>query len=498
MLAVMVRDTIHQGSVYLIAQIVVAVTNVATGIILARIFATAEYGLLSIATLTISIVGTLIGSWLANATVRFQPFYKERRKLDIFYSTLVFCILPIVVCFSLLIPIYLIFNSYQSDTFEGLLPLIIALIPLNICFDILLANFRVKLQAKGFTTVQCLKTVMSLVVGLLLVLSLGFRVDGILLGQVAVILISVVIVFGKFFSSGAHVGSSGVSSSALKKFAAYGFPLTISSMSAQILTGADRYIINYYWGTSNVGIYSMSWSIASMVMSLMMTPLSLVTGPYITNVWESRNRGLAEKLLAQLTRLALLISLPMVVGISVLAVPLLKLLTTPSYYPGSIVIPLVAGAALFYGLAWLAYLGLGLAERTDIVARNFLIAAGVNVLLNFLLVPMFSFIGSALAYLISCAALLLLSAVSSRKYLKWVVPPKSLRNAIIASTVMGVSVYFSLQFFSNPLWQCIMGMGLGIGIYAILVLLLGEFTRVELSEMKKLVRSSHETINRPT
>jgi O-antigen/teichoic acid export membrane protein len=264
--------------------------------------------------------------------------------------------------------------------------------------------------------------------------------------------------------------------------------LTVTSVGSLIITGADKYIIDFFWGNKDVGIYSMSSSIASMAISLIMSPLTLVVGPYIISVWESRNRGLAERLLAQLTRLTLLISLPMAVGLFVLSVPVLKLLTTPSYYPGSGAIPFIAGGAIFYGLSWLAGLGLALANRTSIAARNYLIAGGLDIFLNFLLVPLFGFVGSAMTYLVSSAFLLLLSAVSSRRYLEWVVLPRSTRNATLASIAMGMSVYLVILSFSSPLWQCIAGVGTGIAIYAIVLLLLGEFTQEEISEMKKLVK----------
>lgn len=489
MLGELIKTTARESSVYFTAQIIAAATGFITLPIFARIFVPAEYGLITLAMLVVSIGSIVFGNWLTSSVNRFFPYYKRIGKLDTFYSSLLFCMFIAFIGFYLLgTPLYFMFRGSISAEFRSLIPLVALLVPLTAGFEIFLTNFRIKQQANRYVTFQLSRTFLGLMVGLSLVIWFHFGVAGILWGHIIALFIFGIVMFKLLFLADNQNKLNSISLSTAREFATFGFPAMAATIGTWILTGADRYIIEYFQGTSEVGLYSMGYNIGNMIIGMLVSSLMLGIGPSVINVWESDNRELTGKLLSQLTRLLILITLPATIGISVLAEPIFKLLTTPAYYPGSVVVPFAASGAFIYGLSLLSYTGLGLAKRTDIVMRNYFLAALFNVLLNVVLVPKFGFIAAAVTTTLSYAVLLVLNIKSANKYLKWVVIPRSAFNATVASVVMGAIVFYIIRIFSNALLDCIFGVVIGAVTYLTMILLLNEFSHEEKSEIKKFVK----------
>lgn len=489
MLRMLIKNAARDSSIYLATGVVVAALGFITLPIFARIFVPAEYGLLSLALLIVSLGTVITGNWLISSTNRFYPYWKRIGKLDTFYATLLFSMLLALIGFCLLGTLfYLLFRNSFSGKFRVLVPLVFLLVPLTMAMEIFLTNFRIKQQSKQFATFKLSRTFLGLLIGLSLVIWLQLGIQGILWGHIIALFIIGGMMFRMLFLTNNHCQLRFVSLSVIREFAAFGLPAMAATIGTWILSGADRYVIEYFRGTSEVGLYSMGYNVGDMCVGMFVSSLMLGIGPSIINVWESENRELTGELLSQLTRFLILISLPVVAGISVLARPVFRLFTTPAYYPGSAVIPFVAGGAFIYGLSLLAYMGLGLAKRTDIVARNYFSAAGINILLNIIFVPKFGFIAAAVTTTISYVLLLFMNIKSANKYLKWVVIPRSLFNSIMASIVMGGVLFLVISIFANPLFICILGIIVGVIVYFATLFLLKEFHPEEIAEMKNFVR----------
>ena len=86
MLGELIKTTARESSVYFTAQIIAAATGFITLPIFARIFVPAEYGLITLAMLVVSIGSIVFGNWLTSSVNRFFPYYKRIGKLDTFLS----------------------------------------------------------------------------------------------------------------------------------------------------------------------------------------------------------------------------------------------------------------------------------------------------------------------------------------------------------------------------------------------------------------------------
>jgi O-antigen/teichoic acid export membrane protein len=201
---------------------------------------------------------------------------------------------------------------------------------------------------------------------------------------------------------------------------------------------SDLFIIGSFWPARDVGLYSVSYNISAKSIDLVVTLFLLGLGPLVYRTWETQGREATEKTLTMVTRVYLIVCLPAAVGLSILALPFVKLLTAPDYYEGSKIVGFVVFSSFAWGLINIANMGLTIKQQARRLAINTIIAAAIHIGLQLLLVPRFGYVASAVSTLIGYAVLLLLQTVSSRRHLVWSFPFTTLRNVMAASVVMAL------------------------------------------------------------
>lgn len=496
LLTSLLGNAVQQGSFYFVGVTAASVVSVIALPIYARIFTPAEYGLLSLVLLVVSIGNIVIGNWLTTCTTRFLPYYQRIQESNIFYSTVLLSMIFALAALILLgVPAYFLLRGFFDTALQPLIPLIAALIALSVVFQISLNILRVKQEARRYVVFYISSICLALMIGIPMAIFLGLGISGILWGQAITLLILGTIMFRRLFLAGSGARLRANSLPVVKEFALYGFPAAASSIGTWLLSGADRYVIEYSRGATEVGLYSMGYGIGDVIMMLV-SAFILTATPTLMITYESDNREITSQLLSQLTRIFLLIGLPATVGISALAAPVIRLLTTESYYPASVVIPFVAFGDLTYGLCLLSYTGLQTAKKSPVMARNWVAAGALNILLNIIFVPRFGFVAAAVNTLVSYMALLLLNIKSANKYLRWAPIPRSAINTAVASVVMGGVVFLVTHFSASAVVACISGIIVGIVVYLVMLFLLKEFSQGEILQIKrffkdKLTRAKH-------
>ena len=165
----------------------------------------------------------------------------------------------------------------------------------------------------------------------------------------------------------------------------------------------DRFILEYFKGSAEVGIYSASYRIG-IVMNLVITGFKVAWTPFFMNMkGEEGNREIFSKVFTYFCYGGLVIFLLF----SLLADDLVKInvagytLLNEKYWSGLIIIPYILLAYLFSGL----YLNLTVASFFQNKIKYLIISSGAgcvsNIALNFMLIPQFSIIGAAVSTMIS-------------------------------------------------------------------------------------------------
>jgi O-antigen/teichoic acid export membrane protein len=484
----LLRSSVRQSSIYFLGTAGVSLIQFLLIPVYARIFEPAEYGVLSLSLLLISVSAAIFGNWLSNCVTRFLPYYQRTDETHLFYSTLVLSLILSVIVFLLLaIPASLVLRGFIDVNHREVIPLIVVLVPLNVMFQLFLSILRIKLQSRKFVAYNLAFYLVGYTLGVMLAVFLHLGIAGILLGQTIVLAILAVIMFRGTIPRPVKVSLKASSIPVIREFALYGFPAAASTVGTWILSASDRYVIGFYRGTSEVGLYSMGYNIGNIIL-IMVQAFSLAMVPSLLITYESDNREMTPRLLSELTRVFFLVALPAAVGISVLAQPIIGLMTTEAYYTSSRVVPIIALGNFTYGLSSLAYIGLITAKKSHIMARNWFIAGALNILLNVILVPHFGYTIAAVNFFVSNIVLLLLNITSANKYLKWTVMPKTVLNICLASFIMAGVVFVVIKSSDSHVIKCVAGVIAGIMAYSAMLLVLKEFSRGEILEITSLVK----------
>ena len=374
---------------------------------LTKLFGPSIYGNYVLAITVVSILSLIVNTLWGTSIVRFHAFYKKKEELNSFYDTLIVGILLSVILISAVFLIILQLLKSGMDPY--LYTLLLIGIPLFISTALIstLEQFLVaKEKASLYSFSIVFRSLVGFIFGIILILIFESGINGLMVGYIFSYLIIIPFIYYKIFN-GIFIGKS-YSKDVKSKLIRYGLPLVISNLSAWILSTSDRYIINLFRGSFEVGIYSASYSISEYSLVLIWTLFKLSSYPAMVNIWENRGELETQKYISKVTRYYLLVGVPAAVGLSVLAIPIIKILTSPEYYSGFIIIPFVAFGALLLGLQWWAQIGLLLHNKTGRLATIILVSGILNLVINFILVPQYGYIGAAISTLVSYFVLLAL------------------------------------------------------------------------------------------
>jgi len=284
--------------------------------------------------------------------------------------------------------------------------------------------------------------------------------------------------------------STNISVPLTTEIARYGFPIVAGNLAAWILSLSDRYVLELFRGSQEVGIYSASYAISEHSMILIATLFAATSGSIVFNLWEKEGEEKSREFISQITRYYLLVGIPAAVGLCVLSKPLIGILTGDQYREGYRIIPLVVTGAFFLGLQQRFQVGLTFFKKTNVIMYSIIIAGFLNLGLNFLLIPEYGYMAAAATTLISYIALLLLMVIFSRHYFVWDFPFKTLVKSLSASGIMGIIAYFAGTGLTSEVWiNLIAGILAGIVVYSVMIVLLKEIQPDEKEILRKALSS---------
>ena len=269
----------------------------------------------------------------------------------------------------------------------------------------------------------------------------------------------------------------------IRKIWNYGFPLAIGNMAMWGLRLSDRYLIALFRPESEVGLYSAAYNLSGKSIEILAALFGLSTFPILVKIWENEGREATENTLALFTRLYLILGIPAATGLCLFASPFVSLFAAEAYHEGYRVVGPVAFSSFFWELTLIAGFGLLIKKKTLAIAANQIITALINIGLNLLLIPRYGFVIAGITTLTGYLALFILQYFSSRRYLTWRFPYKSLRNILTATLLMG-SLAFWIYGLSGSRTELrpgyfLFSVALAIPVYFGTLWLLGELNEFE-------------------
>jgi len=465
-----VKKIIWHMSHYALGNSIVTLSFFISFPIFTRVFSQSEYGIVSIIGITISLLSSIALVGFPQAAVR---FYSTKNGEKIKYnSTLV---IGVILTSSVAILLFLFLSFFLSSFVDRYMINLIRFSIFAVLFSniasIFLAFARSSQKTKLFNILNILKTYIPLFFSLLLILGFHMGVFGRFLGMViGLILVCFIFYFIFKRNFGISISKDKFSKSLWKEMFLYGYAFSFSAILSVLLTSGDRYVIQYYLGSAQVGIYSVGYQLPAQIQMLIVGPLNLAIFPIVMEIWNKKGKEAVQNFLHKILKYYSMIAIPIVFGLISVSRDAITVFATEKFLGAEKIVPFVIVSVIIYGGYFITYSGLMIYKKTNLIVKFLSMAVILNFILNIILIPSMGIIGAALATLIAYLFYTLSVSLKSFNFLSFKIDYISIGKYTIISAIM----FFVIKNVNLDisLFSLILKVVLGILIYTVLLFLI--------------------------
>ncbi|GAA4245604.1 MULTISPECIES: oligosaccharide flippase family protein [Winogradskyella] len=263
-----------------------------------------------------------------------------------------------------------------------------------------------------------------------------------------------------------------------KKMMRYAMPVLVAGIAYSVNETFDRILLEYLLppdvADEKIGMYSACYKLA-LFMTLFATAFRLGIEPYFFSHSKADNpQKNYAKILEYFVAFGSVILLSVVVFADVLKPFIIR---SEAYYEAMWIVPFILLANFCLGIYHNLSVWYKITDRTKFGAYISIFGAVVTLVLNYVLIPVIGFKGSAIATLSAYTLMMLLSFYFGKKYYPI---PYNLKKI---SLYLVVSILFSFVFFYNYRENYIIGI-------AMLIVFLGLVILLEKKELKQLLKQN--------
>ncbi len=421
---------------YFVCVLVQKSISVLTTPVFTRLLSKAEFGEYNIYLSWYDTLGIFITLTLASSVYQRNVVINERQKDEITSSMLGLATTSTVITFVL----YLLFRRIIENAL-GLSSFLMVAIWVTclstVTFELWAQKLRLDYKYQLLVVITVLMSVLKPIIGVFLILSnLTNHVESRVIGNLCVDVTVACILYISLMRKGKFYNAT-----VWKASLVYVLPLLPHYLSQRVLSQSDRIMIERMIGKSEAGVYSLAYSVGMLLMML-----NTVTDSTIAP-WTYRN--IRDKKYMEIEKLTkrLLLLFALVLFCFLLVVPeLVKIFATDEYYPAIWCIPPIGISAyimiLYIQLIYFEYY----IGKTSYTTGATVAAAILNLILNFICLPIFGYAVAAYTTLICYVAYAVFHYCVIRRLFvkelnaKCIYSVKWFAFAIIAPTVIGLSI----------------------------------------------------------
>lgn len=396
------RDLLKHSGVYGLGHILTRLASVLLLPVYTRFLAPADYGVLAILDLSVALLAIVLASGTVRSAVRHHfEAGGERERDALWWTGLTLLVLSGVV---LLVPALIFRESLAAWTLGGeqgrgayFFLLALSTLALSTLEQLFQAHLRVYKQSSLFVAVSLGRLLVNIALNLWLLIALRLGVAAILLGNLITAAIAAAVLFALFARKR---GRARLRFDLTGELFSYGTPLVVASLLATAMHSLDRYLLRVMLDLEEVGVYSVAYAIGQGINTLVLHPFSQI---WYVVIYELDGKEQLHAAVRAVFRYFFTLLALLMLGISLFAVPLLRLLVAPEFQPAAELIPILCLAYLFFSLHAHFNLPPLLAKRTMATIPPHLLGVVVNVAANLALIPALGARGAAWASVVTFA-----------------------------------------------------------------------------------------------
>lgn len=352
---------------------------------------------------TMTTVQTLVGMFelilllsLHGAVTRFFYDFIDQPEKQKEYLGSIFLF---VLIFSTTIAIALLFfsNSVGSILFKNI-PInpyyfyLIGLSWLSALLALPMALFRAQEKAGLFVLINVLKALFVMGITVYLIVGRGLGAESALISQLIITCIVALLTCGMQLKS----LKVSFNLSFIKQSLIFSLPLLPHVASGWIIKSSDRVVLEKFVDVADLGIYALAAQVSG-VLALFYTSVNNALVPRYTRLLKEGKELKANKILKVFSYV--------VIAFGVASIPVamfsVKLIVTNEYYGAISLIPMLLIGEILKGFYFIPVAKLFYVKKTKAIATSSTIAALLNVIINFITIPIIGIYGAITSTIIS-------------------------------------------------------------------------------------------------
>ena len=394
------RKTIRHATIYGIGIVMGRIASFVMLPIYTRFLSPADYGVIELLTMTIDFVSVLLGLRVAEAIFRFYMTSDDPENRKDLISTALLAVLAVNAAGVLLLILFahpLTALVLGANGRAGLLQLFALSLLFAGVGETVFVFIRAEQRPWLFVIFSTVRLILQLALSIYFVVLRRMHVEGVIYSAVLSGGISCV-------ALGAYtVSRVGLRWSAAKarELISFSWPLMLSSIGAFYITFGDRFFLRAFSTMNAVGLYSLAYKFAFLLVALLWTPFA--------NIWDSERyeickRDDAKQTFGRVFALSsyLLIATSLVVGL--FASDVLQVMAAPGFWGAARMVPLLLAAYVIQCWTGYANLGIMLSRDTKHITYATFLSVVVITIAYSTLIPRFGGMGAAWATLAGMVA----------------------------------------------------------------------------------------------
>ena len=260
-------------------------------------------------------------------------------------------------------------------------------------YDQLTALFRVEERSVSYATASLANVVVTIGMTILLVVVLDQGPLGVLVGNFS----GTLIVYAVLLAYRRTQLGLEFDTDVFRKMTEWGLPLVPSVVALSAIDFADRFLLLRFKGQHELGLYAIGMRISAALLFI----LAAFRTAWPAFAYSIREDNIARRTYGFVLTYVTFFSSWAALALGLAAPWIVRLLTTPDFYGGARVVPMLSFAFVVFGAYVVVVTSIGRVGRRG---SNWIItgvAAVIGVLLNFALIPPFGMTGAAVSMLLS-------------------------------------------------------------------------------------------------
>ncbi|OGX61586.1 MAG: hypothetical protein A2189_04100, partial [Paenibacillus sp. RIFOXYA1_FULL_44_5] len=387
--------------VYSVAVFSSALVNILFIMIFTRVFSTREYGHYALTLTSVGFVSALVSQWIIQSVKRYRPSYRLNFRIDGFNRNL-YKLTSVAMLSMLILSIAFYYvTKYVFRHYFAYYWMAEILIYGNVVYSIGTTVLQSDQKATSYRTYQMVVAFLRLGLSLIFVLFVEKDITSLLWASILSVLIPIPALLkstgvfernsSKFFNE-EFVDFS-------KKFLQYGLPLMGWFLGTSLLSLSDRYLLQVFRSSQDVGVYSATFSLVSSSLGLIASPILTAANPAIMNM-SHMGSDYIRKVIKAFSRVFLLIVIPLIIFVWISRFALVDILLGVPYRSGATIMPLLLVGYMMWNFSMFGHKGFELMHKTNVMLILVAVSATVNVLVNLISIPIWGYTGAAWGSLI--------------------------------------------------------------------------------------------------